>query len=272
MTNRAGAAKLRGMDYASIRFAIDDAVATLTLARADKLNALTPEMADEMRHALAHCGDARAILIRGEGRAFCSGADLSSVLGADAGEGAYAALTKHYHPLILDLVGHALPIVAEVTGAAAGIGCSLALACDFCVADDTAYFLQAFANIGLVPDGGASWLLPRLIGKARAAEMLMLGERVPAEKALEWGMIHKKTAAGMGELAKDARALARRLANGPTQALGLMKRNLAGAMDGSLAATLDAEAEAQRDVSASADAREGIGAFLGKRPAAFKGH
>ena len=258
------------MDYQSIRFSVADGVATLTLARPDKLNALTPDMADEMRHALAQTGDARAILIRGEGRAFCSGADLSAIIArGSAADGAYESLTEHYHPLLEAIVEHELPVVAEVQGAAAGIGCSLALACDFCVAAEDAYFLQAFVNIGLVPDGGASWLLPRLTGRARAAEMLMLGEKVPAAKAAEWGLIHRAVAADA--LEGEAQALAVRLAVGPTKALGAMKRNLAYGLHHSLNATLRAEAEAQRDAAGTEDAREGIGAFLTKRKPEFRG-
>lgn len=258
------------MDYQSIKFEVADGIATLTLARPDKLNGLTPDMADEMLHALAHTGEARAILIRGEGRAFCSGADLSAIVArGSAGEGAYESLTEHYHPLLEAIVEHELPVIAEVQGAAAGIGCSLALACDFCIAGEEAYFLQAFVNIGLVPDGGASWLLPHLIGKARAAEMLMLGEKVPAAKAAEWGLIHRSVASDA--LEGEALALAERLAAGPTKALGAMKRNLAYGLHHGLSATLEAEAEAQRDAAGTEDAREGIGAFLTKRPPSFKG-
>jgi len=258
------------MTYQSIRFEIAGAIATLTLARPDKLNALTPDMADEMRHALAHTGEARAVLIRGEGRAFCSGADLSAIVAkGSAGEGAYQSLTEHYHPLLEAIMEHELPIVAQVQGAAAGIGCPLALACDFCVAGEDAYFLQSFVNIGLVPDGGASWLLPRLVGKARAAKMLLLGEKLPAAKAAEWGLIHKCVADDA--LEGEAQALAARLAAGPTRALGAMKRDLAFALHHSLSATLQTEAEAQRDAAGTEDAHEGIGAFLTKRKPEFKG-
>jgi len=258
------------MNYRSIRFELSGSIAVLTLARPEKLNALTPEMADEMRHALGHAEGARAVQIRGEGRAFCSGADLAEVADrGDPGEGAYRSLTDSYHPLIEDIAAHPLPIVAEVVGAAAGIGCSLALACDFRVAGQSAYFLQAFVNIGLVPDGGVSWLLPRLIGKARAAEMLMLGERLPAAKAAEWGLVHECVADD--ELGSRARVLAERLAAGPTRALGLAKANLAAGLDRSLSATLEAEAEAQREAAATGDAKEGIAAFLEKRAPRFRG-
>jgi 2-(1,2-epoxy-1,2-dihydrophenyl)acetyl-CoA isomerase len=258
------------MEYPSIKFVIAHEVATLTLARSKKLNALTPDMADEMRHALAHTEDARAILIRSEGRAFCSGADLAAIVtGGERGEGAYRALDEHYHPLLMDIAQHPLPIVAEVNGAAAGIGCSLALACDFCIAGEGAYFLQAFVNIGLVPDGGASWILPRLIGKSRAAEMLMLGEKIHGPQAAQWGLIHRCVPETM--LEHGAYALAKKLANGPTLALGLTKANLFKALDHSRSGTMEAEAEAQREAAASQDAEEGITAFLTKRNPAFKG-
>ena len=258
------------MKYQSIKLETAGEIATLTLARPAKLNALTPDMADEMRHALGNCGDARAILIMGEGRAFCSGADLSAILGqGSASEGAHRALTHHYNPLIEDIVEHELPVVSAVNGAAAGIGCSLALACDFCVAAGSAYFLQSFVNIGLVPDGGASWLLPRLIGKARAAEMLMLGEKVHGRTAVEWGLIHRCVEDHM--VSNEAQALAARLAAGPTKALGLMKMNLNGALDHGLGTVLRAEAAAQREAAETEDAAEGIGAFLTKRNAEFKG-
>lgn len=257
------------MEYRTIKFDVSRSVATITLARAKKLNALTPNMADEMRHALANTEDARAVLIRGEGRAFCSGADLSAIAGGDPAESAYRALTDHYHPLLLDIAQHKLPVVAEVNGAAAGIGCSLALACDFCIAGEGAYFLQAFVKIGLVPDGGASWMLPLLIGKSRATEMLMLGEKVHGPQAQQWGLIHRCVPETM--LEHGAHALARKLAGGPTAALSLMKRTLFEAHRQSFAGTMDSEADAQREAAATSDAEEGIAAFLTKRAPVFKG-
>ncbi|MEO5868014.1 MAG: enoyl-CoA hydratase-related protein, partial [Sphingomonas sp.] len=163
-------------------------VLVLTLNRPDRLNAAPPAMFVELRDALADLDGARAVLVTGAGRAFCSGADVAGgALGADdPGNTTFKALTESYNPTMAALADLAVPVVSAVRGPAAGIGCSLALAADFCVASETAYFLQAFVNIGLVPDGGASWMLPRLIGKARATEMMMLGERVPAAKALEW--------------------------------------------------------------------------------------
>ena len=187
----------------------------------------------------------------------------------DPGNTTYAALTGSYNPTMLALAALAVPVVSAVRGPAAGIGCSLALAADFCVASETAYFLQAFVNIGLVPDGGASWMLPRLIGRARATEMMMLGEKVPAATALDWGMIHKVVADDA--LDATAFALAERLATGPTAALGLMRRGLADALTGDYAAAMLREAESQRTLRGTADSMEGGMAFLQKRKAAFVG-
>lgn len=258
------------MTYQFITFAIERCVATIALNRPEKRNALTPEMADEIRDALAHCEGARAILLKGEGQSFCSGADLSDVgerrLSSDA---AYESLTKHYNPMLLAIAQHELPVVAQVQGAAAGIGCSLALACDFCLAGEDAYFKLAFVNIGLAPDGGASWHLPRLIGSARAARLMMLGDELPAPRAAEWGLVHSHVP--NSALAEEGRALAERLAHGPTKALGAMKRNLANSLDASLADAMEAEAKEQRTIAETADAREGIEAFLQKRAPQFKG-
>ena len=162
-----------------------------------------------------------------------------------------------------------VPTIAAVNGAAAGIGCSLALACDFVLAGESGYFLQAFVNIGLVPDGGASWMLPRLVGKARATEMMLLGERIGAAKAEGWGLMHKAVAADA--LMPEALALAERLAAGPSAALGLMRRNLMAALDGSYADALNREAVAQRSAADTGDAMEGAAAFLQKRKPAFRG-
>jgi 2-(1,2-epoxy-1,2-dihydrophenyl)acetyl-CoA isomerase len=211
------------------------------------------------------------VLVTGAGRAFCSGADVGGgALGSDdPGNTTYKALTESYNPTMAAFADLAMPVVSAVRGAAAGIGCSLALAADFCVASETAYFLQAFVNIGLVPDGGASWMLPRLIGKARATEMMMLGERVPAAKALEWGMVYKMVADDV--LDAEAFALAERLAAGPTVALGLMKRGLNHAFENGYSAAMLREAENQRAARGTADSMEGGMAFLQKRKAEFRG-
>ncbi|WP_374943500.1 enoyl-CoA hydratase-related protein [Sphingomonas sp.] len=246
-------------------------VLVVTLNRPDRLNAAPPAMFAEITAALGTLGGARAVLVAGAGRAFCSGADVAGgALGAEnPGEATYAALTKSYNPALLAIANLGVPVVSAVRGPAAGIGCSLALAADFCVASDTAYFLQAFVNIGLVPDGGASWMLPRLIGKARATEMMMLGERVTAAKAHDWGMVHRVVSDE--QLEGQAFALAERLAAGPTVALGLMRRGLHAAYESDYARAMTAEAENQRTARGSADSAEGGMAFLQKRKPVFRG-
>jgi 2-(1,2-epoxy-1,2-dihydrophenyl)acetyl-CoA isomerase len=254
-----------------IRTSRDGDVLAITLNRPDRLNAATPEMFEAIAHAVDNLDGARAVLIHGEGRGFCSGADLAARADRPltGGEGAYAALTGSFNPTMLKLSRLPVPIVTAVNGPAAGIGCSLALAADFCIAGETAYFLQAFVNIGLVPDGGASWMLARLIGKARATEMMLLGERIHGPKAAEWGLIYKSVADDA--VLEEARSLAARLAAGPTMALGLMRQGLAEALDGDYAAALQREAENQRRAGGSADAMEGAASFLMKRKAVFQG-
>lgn len=259
------------MTYETIKLDIADDVATIMLNRPERLNAMPPSMADEISDALDNLGGARALLMTGEGRAFCSGADLqargtASVTGSG---GSYGALTRHYNPTMMKLSRLSIPFITAVNGPAAGVGCSLALSSDFAIAGKSAYFLQAFVNIGLVPDGGASWMLTRLVGKARATEMMLLGEKIGAEKAADWGLIYK--CVEDADLLSEARTLAARLAKGPTRALGLMRQNLAAALDGDYASALVREAEGQRIAGASADAMEGGMAFLEKRKPAFKG-
>ena len=246
-------------------------VLVVTLNRPDRLNAAPPAMFVEIADVLRDLQGARAVLITGAGRAFCSGADVAGgALGSDdPGPATHRALTEGYNPTLKLLAELDVPVVSAVRGAAAGIGCSLALAADFCVASETAYFLQAFVNIGLVPDGGASWMLPRLIGRARAAEMMMLGERVPAAKALDWGMIHRVVSDD--ELDAAALALAERLAAGPTRALGAMRRQLHAAYESDYAAAMALEADSQATMRGTADAREGGTAFLQKRAPKFTG-
>ena len=246
-------------------------VLQLTLDRPERLNAASLEMADELAAALDRIDGARAVLITGAGRAFCSGADLAAGRDRSAvggGQASHDALTRHYNPLMVKLAELDVPTVAAVNGPAAGVGCSIALAADFAIAGTSGYFLQAFVNIGLVPDGGASWMLPRLVGKARATEMMLLGEKIDAAKAAEWGLIHKAVADE--ELLPEALALATRLAAGPTVALGLMRRNIALALDG-YGDALNREAVAQRAAGGTGDAMEGATAFLQKRKPAFRG-
>lgn len=259
------------MTYETIKVDNADNILTITLNRPERLNAMPPQMADEIGDALDHLDGARAVLITGEGRAFCSGADLAARGGGDisGGQGAYRALTRSYNPLMMKLAKLPVPIVTAVNGPAAGVGCSLSLAGDFAIAGKSAYFLQAFVNIGLVPDGGASWMLARLVGKARATEMMMLGEKIGAEKAEDWGLIHKCVEDDI--LMEQAKELATRLATGPTVALGIMRQNLANALEMDYGSALRGEAEGQRIAGDSADAREGGIAFLQKRKTEFKG-
>ena len=259
--------------YETIEVAAQGDVLVVTLNRPERLNAAPPKMFDEIRGAIADLGGARALLIRSTGRAFCSGADLTgrgeSAPEGDGGEQTFNALTVHYNPTMLAIADLGVPVVTAVRGPAAGIGCSLALSADFCVASETAYFLQAFVNIALVPDGGSSWMLPRLIGRARANEMMLLGERVPAAKALDWGLIHKVVADE--ELDAAAMALAERLAAGPTVALGLMRRGAAKALESSYAEAMEVEAANQRHARRTSDAVEGGRSFLEKRKPVFRG-
>jgi len=259
------------MAYEMIRTERDGDVLTITLNRPERLNAAPPQMFDEIAQAVDPLDGARAVLFTGEGRAFCSGADLTArgQQSISGGQGAFNALTGSYNPTMLKLSRLPVPIVSAVNGAAAGIGCSLALAADFCIASETAYFLQAFVNIGLIPDGGASWMLARLVGKARATEMMLLGERIHGPKAAEWGLIYRSVAPDA--LMHEARALAQRLAAGPTLAIGLMRQGLAEALDGDYASALQREAENQQTAGDSADAMEGTASFLMKRKPAFRG-
>ena len=261
--------------YETIALSVADGVATITLNRPDDLNPLSVPMALEVLSVLEQVeGDPaiRAVLITGAGRAFSSGADLK---GGDRGltpEGkpdVLTALRTAYNPLILKLMTTPKPVVAAVNGGAVGIGASLAWACDLVVAADSAYFLLAFVNIGLTVDGGASISLPSRVGYARAMEMALLGERVPAETALQWGMINRVVAGE--ELAAAAGELAAKLAAGPPGSFAASKRLLNEGCLTDLEARLDDEAVAQQERAESTDFVEGVMAFLQKRPANFQG-
>ncbi|ALC11948.1 enoyl-CoA hydratase-related protein [Sphingopyxis sp. 113P3] len=260
--------------FETIKFEVADNVAMITLNRPERLNSMPPAMADDIRAALDYLPilGARALLITGEGRGFCSGADLAGDRNSSAvggGANSRKALRNHYNPMLLALSNLDIPVVVAVNGPAAGVGCSFGLSGDFTIAGKSAYFLQAFVNIGLVPDGGSSWLLPRLVGLPRATQMMMLGEKIGAEQAAEWGLIYK--CVEDAELLDEAKALAARLANGPTVSLGTMRRILRDGLSQSYAATLDAEAMGQYVAGNSADAAEGILAFQEKRKTAFQG-
>jgi 2-(1,2-epoxy-1,2-dihydrophenyl)acetyl-CoA isomerase len=250
-----------------------DNAATVTLNRPESLNSWDKELGEHLRDALATCAadDAiRAVMITGAGRAFSSGADLREHR-ADA-EGAPdlgVRLAELYNPSILAIRELGKPVLASVNGAAAGIGCALALACDLIIAAESSFFLLAFVNIGLVPDGGATATVAARIGASRAAEMAMLGERVPAPQALEWGLINRVVPDA--ELESAAAELLARLAAGPTLAYANIKRLLNRTSFPHLADQLTAEAEAQREQGHSTDFIEGVIAFSEKRPPRFSG-
>lgn len=266
------------MDYKKIRLTTEGGVATLTLNDPGTLNAAGIDLAEEMAHAFrslaAGVVAARAVIVTGEGRGFCSGANLSGGGAAgreadvDGKPDAGRALELTYNPLITLMRDFPLPIVTAVNGAAAGIGCSIALMGDIIVAGESAYFLQAFRRIGLVPDGGSTYLLPRMIGRARAMEMALLGEKVPAKTALEWGMVNR--CVPDAELMATATKFANDLANGP-KALSLIRRMMWEALDNDWAAQLQVERMGQKTAGKTEDFIEGVTAFLQKRQASFKG-
>lgn len=259
------------MTYETIKLTVENQIATITLNRPERLNACSLEMADDISDALDQLGNARVLVIKGEGRAFCSGADLAArgERPVTGGQGSYIALTQKYNPMILKLARLNMPIITAVNGPAAGVGCSIALVGDFVLAGKGGYFLQAFVNIGLVPDGGSTWYLPRLIGKARATRMMMLGEKITGQQAEDWGMIYK--CVDDAELEAETAALAQRLASGPTVSYATMRKNILTSLEHSLSDTLLAEAEGQRIAGDSADSAEGGLAFLEKRKPNFQG-
>lgn len=262
--------------YETIDLTIDGGVATITLNRPDRLNAWNEQFGNELREAIvtdAADPSVRAVLITGAGRGFSSGADLKEMLerGAsgqpapDVGD----LLKERYHPIITGIRNLPKPVVAAVNGPAVGIGCSLALACDLIWAAQSAYFGLAFVKIGLVPDGGSTLLVPATLGKARALEMTLLGENIPADKALDWGLINRVVADG--SLMDEATAFATKLAAGPTRAYAEGKRLLNNSIFRHMDEQLDLEAEVQSTMSASADFIEGVSAFVAKREPSFKG-
>ena len=245
-------------------------VATLRLNNPAALNAMDAGMAEDLGAKLGEAGrSARCIVLAGHERAFCAGADLASSGPAAAAEGfdAGARLESSFNPLMQAVKDCPVPIISAVRGAAAGIGASLALACDMIVAGQGAYFLQAFRRIGLVPDGGSALLLAHSIGRARAMELMLLGERLPSDRALEWGLINRVVADDVVEA--TAADLAASLASGPTYALGLIRRAAWSALSSSWEAQLQTERELQREAGHSPDFAEGVAAFLEKRPARF---
>jgi 2-(1,2-epoxy-1,2-dihydrophenyl)acetyl-CoA isomerase len=262
------------MAWETILFDVVEGVATLTLNRPDRLNSFIPKMHEEIAAVLGMVeseSSIRALLITGAGRGFCAGQDLNLRRDTAAGQefDAGASIDRYYNPLVRRLKALKKPVIAAVNGPAAGAGANLALTCDIVIAARSASFLQAFCRIGLVPDTGGTWFLPRLAGSARAMGLMMLGEPLPAEKAAEWGLIWKVV--DDATLMNEARTLAAKLAQGPTVGLGLIKQALNRSLENGLDEQLDLERDLQRVAASSADFREGVAAFLDKRPAKFTG-
>jgi len=256
------------MSYNKISLDFEGPVAVLKFRDPEAMNAISLEMLDELTDAvgkLARNKNARCLLLTGEGRGFCAGANLNETSSGGAGD----ILRSGYHPLLFALRDLEMPIVTAVNGAAAGVGMSFALLGDLVCASKNAFFLQAFARIGLVPDGGATYMLPRLIGRARATELSMLAERLPAEQAEEWGLINRLYD-HPAQLMEGALELATRLANGP-RSLSLIRKAYWSTWGNSYEAQLELEAKLQTEAGRTKDAREGIAAFLEKRDAKFQG-
>jgi len=262
------------MSALHVRSETADGVARITLDRPDVLNSFNHAMAAELRDALAAAAadDAvRAVLLTGAGRAFCAGQDLAAVLPApgapdpDLGD----IVRECYNPVVRALRTIEKPVVAAVNGVAAGAGANLAFACDFVVASEAASFIQSFCHIGLIPDSGGTFVLPRLVGMARATQLAMLGEKLPARQALEWGMIYQMVEPA--QLDEAATALARRLAAMPTRGLGLIKRGLNAGLGATLDEQLAFEEGLQREAGRTADYAEGVRAFVEKRKPVFTG-
>jgi len=254
----------------------EDGVATVQLNRPETLNAWNRRFGEDLLAALHEVRRdvaVRAVVIEGAGRAFSSGADLKDVSGGettpDGHPDVYKTLTERYHPIMVAIRETPKPVIASVRGPAVGIGCSLALCCDLIIAAESAYFLLAFVNIGLVPDGGSSLFVPTRIGMARATELMMLGERLPAQQALEWGLINRVVPDE--RLAQETAALAARLAAGPTRSYAGTKRQLNNWLYSRMHEQLELEAQIQREMASSDDFLEGAMAFVEKRTTRFQG-
>ena len=258
------------MAYDTILFTNESGVARLMLNRPDRLNSFTVEMHEEVADALGDLGDARVLVLTGAGRGFCAGQDLNDRAVApgeavDLGE----SVEKRYNPLVKRLASLPMPVIARVNGVAAGAGANIALACDIVIAAKSAKFIQSFAAIGLSPDSGGTWVLPRLVGQARALGLALTAEPLPAEKAAEWGLIWK--AVDDDRLDAEVDALAVRFAAGPTKGLARIKQMLRESWGQSLDAELDRQRDAMRELGYSDDYREGVAAFIEKRRPNFTG-
>lgn len=257
------------MAYDTIRMTHEDGLATITLARPEKMNSLNAAMRRELLAALGEATQtARAVVLTAEGRGFCAGQDLGDASDFESLD-LERTLREEYEPLLALITDSPVPVLAAVNGIAAGAGANLALAADVVIAARSASFTQAFARIGLIPDAGGTYWLPRLVGRARAMGMCLFTDAVPAERAADWGLIWEVV--DDDALPGRAAELGRRLAGGPTVAFRLMKQAMRGSMANDLGAQLALEAELQGEAGRSRDFREGVLAFLEKRPARFEG-
>jgi 2-(1,2-epoxy-1,2-dihydrophenyl)acetyl-CoA isomerase len=262
------------MSYHNILFDVADGVARLTLNRPDRLNSFNVAMHGEVREVLASLQTgslARVLVITGAGRGFCAGQDLGDRAVAPAGAAADLgdSIEKYYKPLVMTLRNLPIPVVAAVNGVAAGAGANIALACDLVIATRSASFIQAFSKLGLVPDSGGTWFLPRLVGTARAMGLAFLADKLSADQAAEWGLIWR--CVEDAEFAGVVDGLARQLAAAPTKGLALTKQAIYGSWGRSLPEQLDIERDYQRELGHTADYAEGVAAFTQKRTPQFKG-
>jgi 2-(1,2-epoxy-1,2-dihydrophenyl)acetyl-CoA isomerase len=261
------------MSYDTILFSLDGGIARLTLNRPDKLNSFNSQMHSEVQQALARLpgSDARVLVLSGAGRGFCAGQDLGDravapgTQGIDLGD----SIEKYYKPLVLALHALPMPVIAAVNGVAAGAGANIALACDLVIAARSATFIQAFSKLGLLPDSGGTWILPRLVGNARALGLTLLGNKLTAEQAAAWGMIWQ--CVDDADLGSAVDAIAQQFAVAPTRGLAWTKTAIHGSWQHSLAEQLDIERDAQRELGRSADYAEGVAAFVAKRTPRFTG-
>ncbi len=261
---------MQAMTYETIEYSRADHIARITLNRADRLNSFTRAMHGELRDALANVGDARVVIITGAGRGFCAGQDLNDRAVApgeavDLGE----TVEESWNPLVRTLAALPQPVIARVNGVAAGAGANIALACDIVIAAKSAKFIQSFSALGLIPDSGGSWHLPRLVGQARALGLALTGEPLPAEKAADWGLIWK----AVDDEALDAEvdALATKLASLPPLGLSAIKQIVRTSWQRSLDQELDLQRDEMLRFGFTHDYREGVAAFLEKRAAKFQG-
>jgi 2-(1,2-epoxy-1,2-dihydrophenyl)acetyl-CoA isomerase len=258
------------MAYETIDFKVEGGIARLTLNRPDRLNSFTVQMHEEVADALARLQEARVLVLTGAGRGFCAGQDLNdrAVAPGESVDLGHSVET-YYNPLIRRLTGLPFPVIARVNGVAAGAGANIALACDIVIAGKSAKFIQSFASIGLIPDSGGTWALPRLVGQARALGLALTAEPLPAEKAAEWGLIWK----AVEDEALDAEvdALAARFASAPTRGLAAIKRMIRESWSHSLDQELELQRDMMRELGMSDDYREGVSAFMEKRTPKFTG-